>query len=92
MVHGSQNSPEAFLNAKQTQLFAQLRDGLVANGYKYNKKEEEVIVGDTININGIEIAVKELAEIDDVNKIVNTIKQSIYKDATSGRSLKLNRR
>lgn len=91
MVHGSSGAPEAFLNAKQTALFAQLRDSLTAKKKDWSTLDSSS-TGETIHIEGIEIAVKELAEIDDINKFINVVKQSIYKDAMGNGNLKLNRR
>ena len=38
------------------------------------------------------IDVKELADTDSVDKVVKTVKESIYKDATSGNNMKITRR
>ena len=88
-VHGTQNSPEAFLNAKQTALFEQLRN-LLANPTKFAKDDN--VGGDNISIESLTIDVKELADTDSIDKVVKTVKQSIYKDATNGNSMKINRR
>lgn len=81
-VDGTPSKPEAFLNAQQTQLFEQLRDSLAGNRLKTtaNEKGQE---GDNIIINTLEISVKEIADADSIDKVVKTVKQSIYKDATS---------
>jgi hypothetical protein len=81
-VDGTPSKPEAFLNAQQTQLFEQLRDSLAGNKLKTtaNEKGQE---GDNIIINTLEISVKEIADADSIDKVVKTVKQSIYKDATS---------
>ena len=47
---------------------------------------------ENITIENLTIDVKELADTDSVDKIVRTVKQSIYKDATSGNNMKINRR
>ena len=36
--------------------------------------------------------IKELADTDSVDKVVKTVKESIYKDATSGNNMKITRR
>lgn len=94
MVHGTKANPEAFLNAQQTKLFEQLRDRLGSSNDSFNKlKEENVEVNnDNISIDKIEINVKEVAEVESVNKIIKATKDSIYKDATNSATLKLRRR
>jgi TP901 family phage tail tape measure protein len=88
-VHGKAGKPEAFLNAKQTQLFETLRDALVKVPTMSSKETDN---SENITIENLTIDVKELADTDSVDKIVRTVKQSIYKDATSGNNMKINRR
>lgn len=88
-VHGKTNKPEAFLNAKQTALFETLRDALVRVPTVNSKDTDN---SENITIENLTIDVKELADTDSVDKIVRTVKQSIYKDATSGNNMKINRR
>lgn len=88
-VDGTNNSPEAFLNAKQTALFETLRDALVKMP-NINSGDGET--GDNITIENLTIDVKELADTDSIDKVVKTVKDSIYKDATSGNNMKINRR
>lgn len=88
-VDGTNNSPEAFLNAKQTALFETLRDALVKMP-NINSGDGET--GDNITIENLTIDVKELADTDSIDKVVKTVKDSIYRDATSGNNMKINRR
>lgn len=88
-VHGKAGKPEAFLNAKQTALFETLRDALVRVP---NINSKDTDNSENITIENLTIDVKELADTDSVDKIVRTVKQSIYKDATSGNNMKINRR
>ena len=88
-VDGTNNNPEAFLNAKQTALFETLRDALVKVP-TFNSGDGES--GDNITIENLTIDVKELADTDSIDKVVKTVKDSIYKDATSGNNMKINRR
>lgn len=88
-VHGKTNKPEAFLNARQTALFETLRDALVKVPTMSSKETDN---SENITIENLTIDVKELADTDSVDKIVRTVKQSIYKDATSGNNMKINRR
>lgn len=88
-VDGSNTRPEAFLNAKQTALFETLRDALVRVP---NINSKDTDNSENITIENLTIDVKELADTDSVDKIVRTVKQSIYKDATSGNNMKINRR
>ena len=88
-VDGTNNNPEAFLNAKQTALFETLRDALVKIP-TLNSGDGET--GDNITIENLTIDVKELADTDSIDKVVKTVKDSIYKDATSGNNMKINRR
>ena len=86
-VHGTQTEPEAFLNAKQTRLFEGLRDSLVrsSSNRTYDKKESE-IAKEEYNIDNISIEVKQIADIDAVDKITRRVKEEIYKDATSNKN------
>ena len=89
-VHGKAGKPEAFLNAKQTALFETLRDALTKVPTISSKEENNN--NENITIENFTIDVKELADTDSIDKIVRTVKQSIYKDATSGNNMKINRR
>lgn len=91
-VDGTKTKPEAFLNAKQTQLFEQLRDNLTASAKTHNTKDDEENKGDTINIDTIAIQVKELADSDTVDKVVKKVKSSIYTDATGKNTMQVRRR
>lgn len=88
-VDGTDARPEAFLNARQTALFETLRDALVRVPTMNSKETDN---SENITIENLTIDVKQLADTDSVDKIVRTVKQSIYKDATSGNNMKINRR
>ena len=88
-VHGKAGKPEAFLNAIQSQLFEALKNSLAIVS-SINTREKSV--GDNITIENLTIDVKELADTDSIDKVVKTVKDSIYKDATSGNNMKINRR
>ena len=47
---------------------------------------------ETVTIENLAINVKELADTDSIDKVVRTVKESIYRDATSGNNMKINRR
>ena len=81
-VDGTPSKPEAFLNAQQTQLFEQLRDSLAGKKLRTTTNDSNN-EGDSIIINNLEISVKEIADADSIDKVVKTVKQSIYKDATA---------
>lgn len=81
-VDGTPSKPEAFLNAQQTQLFEQLRDSLAGKKLRTTTNDNNN-EGDNIIINNLEISVKEIADADSIDKVVKTVKQSIYKDATA---------
>ena len=81
-VDGTPSKPEAFLNAQQTQLFEQLRDSLAGKKLRTTTNDNGN-EGDNIIINNLEISVKEIADADSIDKVVKTVKQSIYKDATA---------
>lgn len=90
-VDGTKSKPEAFLNAKQTALFEDLRDNLTnRNKTKVNKDEESK--GDTIQIDNFAIQVQELADTDTVEKITKKVKNSIYTDATGKNTMQIRRR
>lgn len=90
MVHGSKSKPEAFLNAKQTALFENLRDSLIKqNKVKTSDKDT---YEETVQIENVNINVQEVADTDSIDKIIGNVKQSIYKDATNGNNMKLRRR
>ena len=74
---------------RNLELFETLRDALVRVP-RINSKEESN--SENISIENFTIDVKELADTDSIDKIVRTVKQSIYKDATSGNNMKINRR
>lgn len=86
-VHGTQTEPEAFLNAKQTRLFEGLRDSLVrsASNKTYSKDNQET-TKEEYNIDNISIEVKQIADVDSVDKVVRRVKEEIYKDATSNKN------
>lgn len=92
-VHGSKTKPEAFLNAKQTQLFEALRDGLMrkVNTQNYSRDSKENSK-EEYNIDNVNIEVKELADTDSVGKITKKIKEEIYKDATGRNNMAIRRR
>lgn len=89
-VHGKANKPEAFLNARQTALFETLRDALVKVPTSINTKETDN--SETVTIENLAINVKELADTDSIDKVVRTVKESIYKDAVTGNNMKITRR
>lgn len=90
-VDGTKSKPEAFLNAKQTALFEDLRDSLTNRSKtKVNKDEESK--GDTIQIDNFAIQVQELADTDTVEKITKKVKNSIYTDATGKNTMQIRRR
>lgn len=91
-VHGSKTSPEAFLSAKQTKLFEVLRDSLVATTNKGYTKEEKEVTNTGYNIDNINIEVKELADVDSVEKMTRKVKEEIYKDATGRNNMAVRRR
>ena len=90
MVHGSKSKPEAFLNAKQTALFENLRDGLIKQSKV--KTSDKDTYEETVQIENVNINVQEVADTDSIDKIIGNVKQSIYKDATNGNNMKLRRR
>lgn len=92
-VHGSQTDPEAFLNSKQTRLFENLRDGLVKRSTNsvVNDKDDE-ITKEEYNFGDVRIEVKEIADIDAVDKFVNKVKTQIYKDSIGGNNMAVRRR
>lgn len=91
-VHGSKTSPEAFLSAKQTKLFEVLRDSLVATTNKGYTKEKKEATNTGYNIDNINIEVKELADVDSVEKMTRKVKEEIYKDATGRNNMAVRRR
>lgn len=90
-VHGKSNKPEAFLNAKQTALFEALRNALVKTQMG-TKAKEDIGNNENIVIENLTIDVKELADTDSIDKVIKNVKDSIYKDATSGNNMKIRRR
>ena len=47
---------------------------------------------ETVTIENLAINVKELADTDSIDKVVRTVKESIYKDAVTGNNMKITRR
>lgn len=82
IVHGTKSSPEAFLNAKQTELFAQLRDVLLT-GIKSQFTHSVDNTGDSVSIGNLTIAIKEVADVDSIDKITKEVKKSIYSSSTN---------
>lgn len=91
MVHGTKNAPEAFLNARQTELFEGLRDSL-SKASKNSNQTQEKAPEETIQIDSLNINVQEATDVDSIDKIINKVKSSIYKDATNGNTMKIRRR
>ena len=91
MVHGTKTKPEAFLNARQTELFEGLRDTL-SKASKNSNQTQEKVQEETIQIDSLNINVQEATDVDSIDKIINKVKSSIYKDATSGNTMKIRRR
>lgn len=91
MVHGTKNAPEAFLNARQTKLFEGLRDTLSKASRSSNQTQEKA-PEETIQIDSLNINVQEATDVDSIDKIINKVKSSIYKDATNGNTMKIRRR
>lgn len=91
MVHGTKTKPEAFLNARQTELFEGLRDTLSKASRNSNQTQEKASE-ETIQIDSLNINVQEATDVDSIDKIINKVKSSIYKDATNGNTMKIRRR
>lgn len=91
MVHGTKTKPEAFLNARQTELFEGLRDTLSKASRSSNQTQEKA-PEETIQIDSLNINVQEATDVDSIDKIINKVKSSIYKDATNGNTMKIRRR
>ena len=91
MVHGTKTKPEAFLNARQTELFEGLRDTL-SKASKNSNQTQEKAPEETIQIDSLNINVQEATDVDSIDKIINKVKSSIYKDATNGNTMKIRRR
>lgn len=89
-VDGTKSKPEAFLNARQTKLFEVLRDSL--SNVPTHVASNDNSTNENVKIENLTIDVKELADTDSVDKVVKTVKESIYKDATSGNNMKITRR
>ena len=89
-VDGTKSKPEAFLNARQTKLFEVLRDSL--SNVPTHVASSDNSTNENVKIENLTIDVKELADTDSVDKVVKTVKESIYKDATSGNNMKITRR
>ncbi len=92
-VHGSRKDPEAFLNVKQTRLFEELRDSLVRKNVNsvYDKDPVE-ISKEEYNIDKINIEVKQIADVDAVEKVTKKVKEEIYKDAVGNNNMAVRRR
>lgn len=93
-VDGTKTKPEAFLNAKQTALFEQLRDNLTATNVSgaTKVKNSDENKGDTINIDTFAIQVQEMADTETVDKVIKKVKDSIYTDATGKNKMQIRRR
>lgn len=91
MVHGTKTKPEAFLNARQTELFEGLRDTL-SKASKNSNQTQEKAPEETIQIDSLNINVQEATDVDSIDKIINKVKSSIYKDAINGNTMKIRRR
>lgn len=92
-VHGTQREPEAFLNAKQTRLFEMLRDGLVRTTSKtYEKPTNTETNKQEYNIDNLSIEVKELADVDSIEKVTKRVKEEIYKDSIGHNNMAVRRR
>lgn len=91
MVHGTKTKPEAFLNARQTELFEGLRDTLSKASRSSNQTQEKA-PEETIQIDSLNINIQEATDVDSIDKIINKVKSSIYKDATNGNTMKIRRR
>lgn len=92
-VHGTQREPEAFLNAKQTRLFEMLRDGLVRTTSKtYEKPTNTETNKQEYNIDNLSIEVKELADVDSIEKVTKRVKEEIYRDSIGHNNMAVRRR
>lgn len=92
-VHGSSTSPEAFLNARQTRLFEELRDNLTrsASNRVYDKSDEE-ITKEEYKIDNINIQVQQIADVDAIDKVTKRVKEEIYKDSIGHNNMAVRRR
>ena len=95
-VDGTKSKPEAFLNAKQTALFEQLRDNLTATNTSkttnIKNKDSDKLKGDIINIDTFAVQVQEMADTETVDKVIKKVKDSIYTDATGKNKMQIRRR
>ena len=92
-VHGTQHEPEAFLNAKQTRLFEVLRDSLTrVNSSSNIDKNNEEITKEEYNISNVNIEVKEIADTDSIDKVVQKVKTQIYNDSIGRNNMAIRRR
>ena len=89
-VHGTISKPEAFLNAKQTELFAQLRDILVSGTAKFNSNAAQT--NENVSIDNLTISVKEVADVDSIDKLTKAVKKSIYNDSTKNGTIRVSGR
>ena len=87
MVHGSSSNPEAFLNAKQTEMFAQMRDSLEQSrslalktgqtGISASTSIGDIIINLQNPINASAEAVAALVKKDILNSIQNRVSMTI---------------
>lgn len=92
-VHGSSTNPEAFLNAKQTRLFEELRDSLVRKNTNSTYDKDPVEISkEEYNIDKINIEVKQIVDVDAVEKVTKKVKEEIYKDAIGNNNMAVRRR
>ena len=90
-VDGTPTKPEAFLNAKQTALFENLRNALSSYNSKSSVKTSDNS-SSSVSIDNLTISVKEVADVDSIDKITKEVKRSIYNDSTKGSTIKVTRR
>ena len=90
-VDGTPTKPEAFLNAKQTALFENLRNALSSYNSKSSVKTSDNS-SSSVSIDNLTISVKEVADVDSIDKITKEVKRSIYNNSTKGSTIKVTRR
>ena len=91
-VHGKTNNPEAFLNAKQTALFETLRDTLTRATSTKGIKNSNENAKEEYNIENISIEVKQVADVDEIEKVTRKVKEQIYKDSIGKNNMAVRRR
>lgn len=91
-VHGKTNNPEAFLNAKQTALFETLRDTLTRATSTKGIKNSNESAKEEYNIENISIEVKQVADVDEIEKVTRKVKEQIYKDSIGKNNMAVRRR